>query len=98
MTRTRKYMLTGTALIAMTGAGGATALAAQDEPATEAPAASGRAMAGKPMTDSMRPAAMGRMMSGMGVKLGEEQLAAMGRAHDKMMAGMMSGSGMHKGG
>lgn len=98
MTRTRKYVLTGAALTAMAGAGGATALAAEGGPATAAPAATGRAMAGKPMMSSMKPTAMGRTMAGMGVKLDKEQLAAMGRAHDKMMAGMMSGSGMRKGG
>lgn len=98
MTRTRKYALTAAALIAMTGAGGATALAADDGSSPGAPAATGHAAAGKPMVGSMEPAAMGQMMSGMGVKLDTAQLAAMARAHDKMVGGMMSGAGMHEGG
>ena len=98
MTRTRKYALTAAALIAMTGAGGATALAADDGSSPGATAAAGHAAAGKPMMRSMEPAAMGRMMGGMGVKLDKAQLAAMARAHDKMVGGMMSGAGMHEGG
>ena len=101
MTGTRKYALAGAALIAMTGAGGATALAADDGSAAGAPAtagATGHVTAGKPTMRSMEPAAMGRMMGGMGVKLDTAQLATMARAHDKMVGGMMSGAGMHEGG
>ena len=107
MSKNRRYVLVGSSLMALAAAGGATALAADDEPSrtpTKTKTSQGMANSsgGASMMKQLDSAAMGRMMQSMPMKLDAAQLERMTDAHNAMVRGtmnddMMCGAGMRNG-